>query len=82
MDAAEAAATKLEEKEDLVEMTERIATADAVTAVVSWSTAGTTAPLASSSIRMMKPNMLMLHMLVPQRHPSLTLSARPPRTPI
>ena len=84
MDAAEAAATKLEEEEDVVEMTERTATADEITAVTpsTAGTAGTTAPFASHINRLMKPNMLMLHTLVPQRHVLLTLGARPQRTPI
>ena len=82
VDAAEAAATKLEEEEDVAGMTERIATADAITAVTPRSTAGTTAPFASRTNRLMKPNMLMLHTLVSQRHLPLTLGARPPRTPI
>ena len=77
-----AAATKLEEEEDVVEMTERTATADAITAVTPWSTAGTTAPFASRTNGLMTPNMLMLHTLLTQRHLSLTLGARLPRTPI
>ena len=75
VDAAEAAATKLEEEEDVVEMTEITATADAITAVTPRSTAGTTTPFAFRTNRLMKPNMLMLHTLVPQRHLLLTLSA-------
>ena len=82
VDAAEAAATKLEVEEEVLEMTERTATADATTAVTPRSTAGTSAPFASRTKRLMKPNMLMLHTLVPQRHLPLTLGARPPRTPI
>ena len=73
VDAAEAAATKLEEEEDVVEMTETTATADVITAVTPRSTAGTTAPFASRTNRLMKPNILMLHRLVPQRHLPLTL---------
>ena len=80
VDAAEAAATKLEEEEDVVETTERTATADAITAVTPWSTAGTTAHFASRTNRLMKPNMI--HTLVSQRHLPLTLGAQPPRTPI
>ena len=82
VDAAEAEATKLEEEEDVVGMTERTATADSITAVAPQSTAGTTAPFASRTNRLVKPNMRMLHTLVPQRHLPLTLRARPPRTPI
>ena len=82
MDAAEAATTKLEDEENVVKMTARTATADEITAVPPRSTAGTTAPFASHTNRLMKPNMLMLHTLVPQRHLLLTLGARPPRTPI
>ena len=63
VDAAEAAATKLEEEDDVVEMTERTATADAITAVTPRITAGTTAPSASRTNKLMKPNML--HTLVP-----------------
>ena len=75
VDAAEAAATKLEVEEEVLEMTERTATADEITAVTPRSTAGTTAPFASRTNRLMKPNILMLHRLVPQRHLLLTLSA-------
>ena len=84
VDAAEAAATKLEVEEEVLEMTERTATADEITAVTpsTAGTAGTTAPFASHINRLMKPNMLMLHTLVPQRHVLLTLGARPQRTPI
>ena len=63
VDAAEAAATKLEEEEDVVEITERTATADAITAIPPRSTAGTTAPSASRTNKLMKPNVL--HTLVP-----------------
>ena len=82
VDAAEAEATKLEEEEDVVGMTERTATADSITAAAPRSTAGTTALFASRTNRLVKPNMRMLHTLVPQRHLPLTLRARPPRTPI
>ena len=65
VDAAEAAATKFEEEEDVVEMTETTATAHDFAAVIPRSTAGSTAPFASRTNRPMKPNMLMLHTLVP-----------------
>lgn len=78
MHAKEVAATTLLAKEDesVAEMMERTATADAIAAVTPRSTADTTAPFASRINRRMKPNMLMLHTLVQQRHLLHTLGAR------
>ena len=83
VDAEEVAATKLEEDEDVDEMTERAVTAVAITVGISRSTAGTTAPFATRTNRPMKPSMLilLLHTLVPRRHLPRKLGARVMKTP-
>ena len=81
VDAEEVAATKLEEDEDVDEMTERTVTAVAITAGIPRSTAGTTAPFATRTIRPMKASMLILHTLVPRRHLPRKIGAPILRTP-
>ena len=81
VDAEEVAATKLEEDEDVDEMTERTVTAVAITAGIPRSTAGTTDPFATRTNRPIKPSMLILHTLVPRRHLPCKLGALVPKTP-
>lgn len=61
VDMGEAAATKPDEYENMVEMTERTATAIGIPADIPRSTAGATATFASRTNKPMKPNMLILY---------------------
>ena len=76
-----AAATKLDEGEDVDEMSERAVTAVSIAAKPTRSTTGTTDPFTTRTNRPFKPSMLMLHTLVPRGYLPRTLGGRGPRTP-
>ena len=75
------ATVQAEEDDGGITMTERTATADAITAGTLLSTAGMTAPFAIRTRKVTTRTMLMLHRSVPNGNVFLTHGARSPRTP-